>query len=157
MRHIAGSVDCVQTISFTRVMISNLCEPLCAFEKYTYFQMLHFVGPVSVFCFERSQTSPHTYSPPPQLSVTHVTLVGGHDNHHYNNIYGYVGHGLGVCGQIDGHEDYFYNNSVVMTGNDVGGFTCEVRVISSPFCVSQPSPQDTHNAARTFFALTQST
>ena len=49
---------------------------------------------------------------------------GGHDNHHYNNVYAYVGHGLGVCSQIDGHEDLFMNNTVVMTGTDVGGFTC---------------------------------
>jgi len=49
---------------------------------------------------------------------------GGHDNHHYNNLYGYVGRGLGVCSQIDGHEDYYFNNTVVMTGTDVGGFTC---------------------------------
>lgn len=49
---------------------------------------------------------------------------GGHDNHHYNNTYAYVGKGLGVCSQLDGHEDYYYNNKVVMTGNDVGGFTC---------------------------------
>merc|ERR1719428_252494 len=31
---------------------------------------------------------------------------GGHDNHHYNNVYAYVGQGLGVCGQQPGHEDY---------------------------------------------------
>ena len=49
---------------------------------------------------------------------------GGHDNHHYNNVYAYVGQGLGVCSQLAGHEDYFYNNRVVMTGSNVGGFTC---------------------------------
>ena len=49
---------------------------------------------------------------------------GGHDNHHYNNIYAYVGQGLGVCPQQTGHEDYFYNNRVVMTGSKVGSFTC---------------------------------
>eukprot|EP00041_Stephanoeca_diplocostata_P031470 m.980369 g.980369 ORF g.980369 m.980369 type:complete len:903 (-) comp23965_c1_seq3:323-3031(-) len=49
---------------------------------------------------------------------------GGHDNHHYNNIYGYVGSGLGVCSQLDGHEDQFYNNKLVMTGTNVGSFTC---------------------------------
>jgi hypothetical protein len=31
---------------------------------------------------------------------------------------------VGVCSQLDGHEDYFYGNKVVMTGNNVGGFTC---------------------------------
>jgi len=49
---------------------------------------------------------------------------GGHDNHHYGNIYAYVGQGLGVCGQDDGHEDYFYGNKLVMTGDSVGSFTC---------------------------------
>mmetsp|Transcript_4055 Transcript_4055/g.6173 ORF Transcript_4055/g.6173 Transcript_4055/m.6173 type:complete len:357 (-) Transcript_4055:62-1132(-) len=49
---------------------------------------------------------------------------GGHDNHHYNNIYAYVDHGLGICEQLDGHEDYFYGNKVVMTGTKVGSFAC---------------------------------
>ena len=30
-----------------------------------------------------------------------------------------------MCSQLDGHEDYFYNNKVVMTGSNVGGFTCD--------------------------------
>jgi hypothetical protein len=51
--------------------------------------------------------------------------VGGHDNHHFNNIYGYVGKGLGVCGQQPGHEDQFYGNKLVTTGGDVGGFACD--------------------------------
>ena len=49
---------------------------------------------------------------------------GGHDNHHFGNIYAYVGHGVGVCSQLDGHEDYFYDNKVVSTGTDVGNFAC---------------------------------
>ena len=49
---------------------------------------------------------------------------GGHDNHHFDNIYGYVGSGLGVCSQQPGHEDYFYGNKLVMTGSNVGGFAC---------------------------------
>jgi hypothetical protein len=50
---------------------------------------------------------------------------GGHDNRHYNNIYGYVGHGFGINGQLDGHEDYFYNNVVVQTKDgDYGNPTC---------------------------------
>merc|ERR1712166_1221572 len=49
---------------------------------------------------------------------------GGHDNHHYGNVYAYVGQGLGVCSQQPGHEDYYYNNTVVMTGTNVGGFPC---------------------------------
>ena len=49
---------------------------------------------------------------------------GGHDNHHYDNIYAYVGEALGVCAQQKGHEDHFYGNQVVLTGTDVGGFAC---------------------------------
>ena len=51
---------------------------------------------------------------------------GGHDNHHYNNIYAYVGTGFKINSQLDGHEDYFYNNTVVMTGTgDYGNPTCD--------------------------------
>ena len=50
---------------------------------------------------------------------------GGHDNHHYDNVYAYVGEALGVCGQQPGHEDYFYGNRVVLTGSNVGGFACD--------------------------------
>ena len=39
---------------------------------------------------------------------------GGHDNHHYSNIYANVGHGLSICGDVPGHVDYFYNNKVIM-------------------------------------------
>ena len=49
---------------------------------------------------------------------------GGHDNHHYDNIYGYAGQALGVCGTLEGHEDYFYGNKVVLTGTKVGGPQC---------------------------------
>mmetsp|Transcript_28297 Transcript_28297/g.59468 ORF Transcript_28297/g.59468 Transcript_28297/m.59468 type:complete len:816 (+) Transcript_28297:1-2448(+) len=49
---------------------------------------------------------------------------GGHDNHHFNNIYAYVGQGLGVCSQQPGHEDYFYGNKAVITGDKLGGFAC---------------------------------
>ena len=50
---------------------------------------------------------------------------GGHDNHHYQNVYAYVGQGLGVCSQTAGHEDYFYGNKLVTTGTKVGGFACD--------------------------------
>ena len=50
---------------------------------------------------------------------------GGHDNHHFNNIYAYVGRGFGICSQLKGHEDYFYNNTVVMgRDGDYGNPTC---------------------------------
>ena len=49
---------------------------------------------------------------------------GGHDNHHYRNVYAYTGQGLGVCSQQPGHEDYFYGNKLVTTGTNVGGFAC---------------------------------
>lgn len=50
---------------------------------------------------------------------------GGHDNHHYNNIYAYTGQVTGLCGQQPGHEDYVYNNKAVITGSDFGGLTCD--------------------------------
>ena len=51
---------------------------------------------------------------------------GGHDNHHYNNIYAYVGTGFKINGQLEGHEDHFYNNTVIMTGTgDYGNPTCD--------------------------------
>jgi len=51
---------------------------------------------------------------------------GGHDNHHYNNVYTYVGRGLGICSQIAGHEDYFYGNKVIMNKANpaLGGYSC---------------------------------
>ena len=49
---------------------------------------------------------------------------GGHDNHHYRNVYAYAGGAIGVCSQLVGHEDYFYDNKVVLTGTKVGGFRC---------------------------------
>jgi len=50
---------------------------------------------------------------------------GGHDNHLFNIIYGYVGRGFGVCAQLDGHEDQYYGNKLVTTGTDVGSGTCK--------------------------------
>eukprot|EP00463_Aulacantha_scolymantha_P000789 TRINITY_DN1519_c0_g2_i4.p1 TRINITY_DN1519_c0_g2~~TRINITY_DN1519_c0_g2_i4.p1 ORF type:complete len:111 (-),score=18.65 TRINITY_DN1519_c0_g2_i4:211-543(-) len=51
---------------------------------------------------------------------------GGHDNHHYGNVYAYVGRGLGICGQIKGHEDYFYSNKVIIekANPSLGGYSC---------------------------------
>jgi len=49
---------------------------------------------------------------------------GGHDNHHFGNIYGYVGEGPSVSGTLDGDEDLFTDNYVVMTGEDVGKMAC---------------------------------
>lgn len=50
---------------------------------------------------------------------------GGHDNHHYNNVYAYAGRALGVCSMLDGHEDVFSGNQAVLTGNQVGGPQCK--------------------------------
>jgi len=52
------------------------------------------------------------------------TDFGGHDNHHYQNIYAYSGRALGVTGTLEGHEDYFYKNKVVLTGQNVGNAQC---------------------------------
>ena len=51
---------------------------------------------------------------------------GGHDNHHTNNIYGYVGQAIGLydAPMLAGHEDHFTGNRVVLTGNNVGSETC---------------------------------
>lgn len=55
---------------------------------------------------------------------------GGHDNHHYRNIYAYVGSGLSVTDTLVGHEDYFYENRVIVTRTDVGRPICDgVRTI----------------------------
>ena len=50
---------------------------------------------------------------------------GGHDNHHYHNVYGYVGSGPHVCATLADHEDYFYENKLVTTGTDVGSLQCK--------------------------------
>ena len=50
---------------------------------------------------------------------------GGHDNHHYGNIYAYVGHALGVTNTIGGHVDLFQNNTAVLTQSNVGGPQCK--------------------------------
>merc|ERR1711957_773307 len=52
------------------------------------------------------------------------TDFGGHDNHHYNNIYAYAGRALGVTGTLSGHEDYFYGNKCVLTNDKAGGPQC---------------------------------
>ena len=51
---------------------------------------------------------------------------GGHDNWHTNNVYAYVGQGIGFydAPMIAGHEDHFERNTLVMTGTNVGSFTC---------------------------------
>jgi hypothetical protein len=52
------------------------------------------------------------------------TDFGGHDNHHYGNIYAYAGRAIGVTGTLPGHEDVFASNKVVLTGNGVGNPQC---------------------------------
>merc|ERR1711871_499187 len=52
---------------------------------------------------------------------------GGHDNHHHDNVYGYVGQAIGFydAPMLAGHADVFVNNRVVMTSDHVGsGFSC---------------------------------
>jgi hypothetical protein len=49
---------------------------------------------------------------------------GGHDNHHFDNIYAYAGMAVHVCATLSGHEDYFYNNKAVLTGTNVGTVEC---------------------------------
>jgi len=50
---------------------------------------------------------------------------GGHDNHHHDNIYGFVGTGFSLSDQLAGHEDYFYKNKIIMSGDGTYGHgTC---------------------------------
>jgi len=51
---------------------------------------------------------------------------GGHDNYHLRNVYAYVGQSIGFydAPMLDGHEDHFEHNTVVLTGTNVGSFTC---------------------------------
>jgi hypothetical protein len=49
---------------------------------------------------------------------------GGHSNHHYNNVYGYIGQAMRISEQLPGRENYFYNNRVVMQDTSVGNFQC---------------------------------
>jgi len=49
---------------------------------------------------------------------------GGHDNHHFNNIYAYVGQAMGLDKTLEGHEDFFYNNTAILRSADVGGAQC---------------------------------
>jgi hypothetical protein len=49
---------------------------------------------------------------------------GGHDNWHYGNVYAFPGLVAGLTSVIEGHEDHVFNNYAVITGTDVGGFTC---------------------------------
>ena len=57
----------------------------------------------------------HPTPPAPHPPQGMKNDFGGHDNHHYGNIYAYAGEGLGVCSQQPGHEDFFYGNKVVVT------------------------------------------
>jgi len=41
----------------------------------------------------------------------------GHDNHHHDNLYAFIGVGVGVCGALPTHEDKFYNNKVIQLGS----------------------------------------
>ena len=50
---------------------------------------------------------------------------GGHNNHHYQNIYAYSSSGYGICAQLKGHEDYFYDNTLVLEKDgDYGRGAC---------------------------------
>merc|ERR1719198_1632747 len=51
---------------------------------------------------------------------------GGHDNHHMNNIYAYVGDAVFYYDDYtqNGHQDVFTDNKVVLTGEDVGEQAC---------------------------------
>jgi len=52
---------------------------------------------------------------------------GGHDNHHFNNVYGYISNSFKIVGQVEGHPDAFYNNTVVLNTAQAqyGTFDCD--------------------------------
>lgn len=51
--------------------------------------------------------------------------LGGHDNHHYHNIYAYSNIGYAISAQLKGHQDYFYSNTVVLNKDgDYGHGSC---------------------------------
>mmetsp|Transcript_67792 Transcript_67792/g.107564 ORF Transcript_67792/g.107564 Transcript_67792/m.107564 type:complete len:816 (-) Transcript_67792:152-2599(-) len=60
---------------------------------------------------------------------------GGHDNMHYNNIYGYLGsHCFGIVGQVEGHQDAFFNNTCIINNSgqtEYGGFDCSPQSASN--------------------------
>merc|ERR1719272_2718176 len=68
---------------------------------------------------------------------------GGHDNHHTDNIYAYVGSARGVCGALDNHEDVFSGNKVVMTGSDIGGPQCSSPGKTTMFSNNYYTPDGT--------------
>merc|ERR1719329_1621622 len=63
---------------------------------------------------------------------------GGHDNHHYNNIYGYVVQAIVSfdAPAIAGHKDKFFNNRIVMTGHDVGSACSSIEVSDNHYFTS---------------------
>jgi len=51
---------------------------------------------------------------------------GGHDNHHYGNIYCFTGLAVNDnTSHVNGHQDSFYQNTVILTGEEVGPVQCD--------------------------------
>jgi len=61
---------------------------------------------------------------------------GGHDNHHYNNLYAYLGAYCFDDGtdQLPGHNDYYYNNTCVQANNltNYGDLDCTQQMNAWP-------------------------
>ena len=47
----------------------------------------------------------------------------GHDNHHHNNIYAYVGHEFEINDQLPGHKDMTSNRDYRLGSCSVPGMT----------------------------------
>ena len=56
----------------------------------------------------------------------------GHDNHHHDNLYGYIGGGMGVCGALPGHADKFFGNKIVLLGQGrYANYDCKCNTTDS--------------------------
>ena len=61
--------------------------------------------------------------------------VGGHDNHHYNNIYGYISYCFGIDGVLLNHIDWYFNNTCIInqeTITNYGNFPCGSNINTYP-------------------------
>merc|ERR1712222_135668 len=68
---------------------------------------------------------------------------GGHDNHHFNNIYAGVGRALSVTGTLPEHQDKFYSNKSFFTPSG------KVTVCGKSLAEAQEAGLDTGSSVAT--------
>eukprot|EP00300_Choanocystis_sp_HF-7_P006295 c14609_g1_i3.p1 GENE.c14609_g1_i3~~c14609_g1_i3.p1 ORF type:complete len:201 (-),score=36.61 c14609_g1_i3:46-648(-) len=52
----------------------------------------------------------------------------GHDNHHHDNLYAFIGRGFGICAALPGHADRFFDNTVIQLSNNAyADFDCSCK------------------------------